>query len=439
MSPRLWMARQESCSLLANDFGDGVCSFSAFQRNKPCFGVSYFIAAACDACSGESDYNRENGCGTLNPAPSPLPVGESALPSWALVMASATPAPVTFNLAQASVIASSLAQPTPPPPPPPTHPIITVQETTTTTVPPKSNDFPLVPSTSTPDGVVKQTQVLESQTQPSPPPSTSSHPAGASQTNSSTTVPTSSSTATSASNSLAASNEVSSSSAAISSTGIVGVTHTPNVDPNHAHISSLSKPHLPSGVIAGIVLAVAAVMALAGFFVLRARRRRQKMRRRAVEQFTALKESWSREHGETENKGSDVVPLGVYPFRRGGVGFAGVGIIGGTGKGSTDLPIETPSSTADTATPTTARPVERRHEHALLVDEKKFPMAMVERMPDRAPDNATVEADVRQQNSTDEARVHECEAQVELRESWFSFSEMGSEPLPQYFEEERRD
>ncbi|KAJ7641913.1 hypothetical protein FB45DRAFT_363330 [Roridomyces roridus] len=115
-SLRSRLPRGVGCTLFENDAKAGPCEFSSFHQNKPCSGLAYFLAAACDSCSSATsdslsyaDYARANGCGkAFNPNPSPLPSGTSSLPSWALAMAEATPLPTAFDFTEASNLAASL-------------------------------------------------------------------------------------------------------------------------------------------------------------------------------------------------------------------------------------------------------------------------------------------------------------------------------------------
>ncbi|KAF8216821.1 hypothetical protein K438DRAFT_1797894 [Mycena galopus ATCC 62051] len=94
-------------------FVSNVCSNSAgLVQQCTCSAIAYFLAAACHTCSGQGTspswamYAQQSSC---NGAPEEFPPepGSTGIPSWVLVMASATPIPTNFNLTAAAALAAT--------------------------------------------------------------------------------------------------------------------------------------------------------------------------------------------------------------------------------------------------------------------------------------------------------------------------------------------
>ncbi|KAJ7841466.1 hypothetical protein B0H14DRAFT_2782675 [Mycena olivaceomarginata] len=118
------VVQRDQCSILDNATRNSPCNLNTGtichgSEQCDCSGISYFLAAACQVCTnGENiswDQFAVSSPGHCSGLPQPFPSlppeedPNHIIPSWVVVMASATPTPSTFDVAVASAIATSLA------------------------------------------------------------------------------------------------------------------------------------------------------------------------------------------------------------------------------------------------------------------------------------------------------------------------------------------
>ncbi|KAJ7347247.1 hypothetical protein DFH08DRAFT_867654 [Mycena albidolilacea] len=118
------VVRRDQCSILDNATRNSPCNLNTGtichgSEQCACSGISYFLAAACQVCTNGANISWDqfavSSSGHCSGLPQPFPSlppeedPNHVIPSWVVVMASATPTPSTFDLAVASAIATSLA------------------------------------------------------------------------------------------------------------------------------------------------------------------------------------------------------------------------------------------------------------------------------------------------------------------------------------------
>ncbi|KAF8187622.1 hypothetical protein K438DRAFT_1834575 [Mycena galopus ATCC 62051] len=254
-------ARNGNCDLFENDAGFDPCEWTPKEichgsttEQCTCSGILYLVWAACDACSPNpinttwDDYSNQifDCSGLPQQFPLPFPTGEEAFPSWAFSMASATPEPTIFDLAAASAL---VLGPSSTPAGPPTTstldqpPTIAKTSSTSTPVPTSTGTTSLSPTTSArsinssaffPSTVLSSPQGMT----PSHGPTVQSSPSITVSVSSGNTVPP--------------------------------ISTSSQQDQLSAHKNSFS-----AGAIAGIVIGICLMIALAVFYLYLRRRRRQ--------------------------------------------------------------------------------------------------------------------------------------------------------------------
>ncbi|KAJ7768048.1 hypothetical protein B0H14DRAFT_2968492 [Mycena olivaceomarginata] len=118
------VVRRDQCSILDNATRNSPCNLNTGtichgSEQCACSGISYFLAAACQVCTNGANISWDqfavsspghcSGLPQLFPSLPPEEDPNHVIPSWVVVMASATPTPSTFDVAVASAIATSLA------------------------------------------------------------------------------------------------------------------------------------------------------------------------------------------------------------------------------------------------------------------------------------------------------------------------------------------
>ncbi|KAF7366035.1 hypothetical protein MVEN_00479700 [Mycena venus] len=259
MALRSVAARNGNCDLFENDAGFDPCAWTprdichgSTTEQCTCSGILYLVWAACDACSPNpinttwDDYSNQifDCSGLPQQFPPPFPTGEETFPSWAFSMVSATPEPTIFDLAAASAfVLGSSSTPAPPPnTSTPDQPPTTAKTSSTSTS---------VPTTGTTSlGTTTSARSANSSTSP---PSTVLSSQGIAPSHG-LTVPLSPSI-----------------TASVSSGSNVPPTSTSSQqDQLSAHRNSF-----PAGAVAGIVIGICLMIALAIFYLCLRRRRRQ--------------------------------------------------------------------------------------------------------------------------------------------------------------------
>ncbi|KAJ7852883.1 hypothetical protein B0H13DRAFT_1206486 [Mycena leptocephala] len=256
-------ARNGNCDLFENEAGFDPCEWDpednchgSTREQCTCSGIFYLVWAACDACSPNpidttwDDYsNKIFDCSGLpQQFPPPFPTGDEAFPSWAFSMASATPEPTTFDLAAASAFV--LGPSSTPAPPPPTStldpsPTPTTAKTSSTSTPSPTTTGVTSQSTTTSARSVNSSASLPSTVLPSSQDIAPSHGPTASLS-SSVTVSVSS-----------------------------GSTVPPTATSSQKDELFTHRNSFPVGAIAGIVIGICLMIALAVLFLCLRRRRQQ--------------------------------------------------------------------------------------------------------------------------------------------------------------------